>query len=265
MAFSRGFTLIELVITIVLAGILATVSVKFLQFSSQGLVSSAGRQQLAASGYVVNEQVSRAVRNALPGSIRTTIDGQCIEYMPVLAGSTYTSLILGSNISQFLAVPYSQTVSASGYISVYPISASNIYSQSSPGPLTSVTGTVPSGTAEITVTLGAAHTFSTDSPERRFFVSGAPEAICQDGEFLYNYQNYGFISNVANLKAALPTTRAAGRIVLAYPIAIGSLNFRYETPTLSRNGLVVFQYTLQHPTTIESLSLSQQVRVVNVP
>ncbi|MBQ0779683.1 MAG: prepilin-type N-terminal cleavage/methylation domain-containing protein, partial [Thalassolituus oleivorans] len=71
MAFSRGFTLIELVITIVLAGILATISVKFLQFSSQGLVSSAGRQQLAASGYVVNEQVSRAVRNALPGSIRT--------------------------------------------------------------------------------------------------------------------------------------------------------------------------------------------------
>lgn len=261
----RGFTLIELILTIAVAGILAVISVKFISSSSQGFVSSAGRQQLAAAGYVVNEQISRAIRDSLPGSIRTTSDGQCIEYMPVVAASSYTTLVVGDSVTSFLAVPYSLTDSASGYISVYPIPSGNLYAQTNPGSLTANTATVPAGNGEITVTLGAAHTFPSDSPERRFFVSSPPEAICQDGDFLYRYRNYGFISNVASLKAALPTTTAGGRTVLAYPLAIGSLDFRYQSPTLARNGLVVFEYILQHPTTGETLSLSQQVRVVNVP
>lgn len=261
----RGFTLIELVLTISVAGILAVISVQFIQASSQGFVSSAGRQQLGAAGYVVNEQISRALRDSLPGSVRTTSDGQCIEYMPVIAASTYTALVVGDAVTEFLAVPYSLTDSATGYLSVYPIPSGNLYAQSDPGSLTSVIAVVPSGNAEVTVALGASHTFPSDSPERRFFISTSPEAICQDGDFLYRYRNYGFISNIASLKAGLPTTTAGGRSVLAYPLAVGSLAFRYQTPTLSRNGLVVFQYVLQHPTTGESLSLSQQVRVVNVP
>lgn len=260
-----GFTLIELILTIALAGILGVISVKFIQSSSQGFISSAGRQQLAAAGYVVNEQISRAVRDSLPGSIRTTSDGQCVEFMPVVAASTYTSLTVGSSVTQFQAVPYSLTDTVNGYISVYPIPSGNLYAQTDPGSLTPDTANVPSGNSEVTVSLGSAHTFPTDSPERRFFISSSPEAICQDGDFLYRYRNYGFISNVANLKAGLPTTRAAGRTVLAYPLAVGSLDFRYQTPTLSRNGLVIFQYILAHPTTGETLSLSQQVRIVNVP
>ena len=262
---SSGFTLIELVLTIAVAGILGVISVQFIKSSTQGFVSSAGRQQLAAAGYVVNEQISRAIRDSLPGSVRTTSDGQCIEYMPIAAASTYTTLVVGDSVTDFLAVPYSLTDSATGYISVYPIPSGNLYSQADPGSLTSDVATVPAGNTEITVTLGSAHTFPSDSPERRFFVSTSPEAICQEGDFLYRYRNYGFISNVASLKAGLPTTTAAGRTVLAYPLAVGSLDFRYQTPTLARNGLVVFQYILQHPTTGESLSLSQQVRVVNVP
>jgi MSHA biogenesis protein MshO len=262
---AQGFTLIELVLTISVAGILAVISMKFVQSTSQGFVSSAGRQQLGAAGYVVNEQISRSIRDSLPGSIRTTSDGQCIEFMSVVAASTYTTLSVGTSVTSFKAVPYSLTEGVSGYVSVYPIPSGNLYAQLDPGPLTPDTGSVPAGNTEIDVTLGSAHTFPTDSPERRFFVSSGPEAICQDGDFLYRYQNYGFITNVANLKASLPINRAAGRTVLAFPLAVGSLDFRYQTPTLSRNGLVVFEYVLQHPTTGESLSLSQQVRVVNVP
>jgi len=262
---TRGFTLVELVLTIAVAGIVAMISVQFIQSTSQGMIDTAGRQQLAGAGYVVNEQVSRAIRDALPGSIRTTSDGQCIEFMPVVAASTYTDLEVGSAITQFLAVPYSTATAVSGYISVYPMTAANIYSQNDPGPLTPDTGSVPASTAEITVTLGSSHTFPTDSPERRFYVSLAPEAICQDGDFLYRYRGYGFISDVSNLKAGLPSNRAGGRTVLAYPLETASLNFRYLPPTLQRNGLVTFQYALVHPSTGESLELAQQVRIHNVP
>ena len=123
---------------------------------------------------------------------------------------------------------------------------------------------MPAGTTEVDVTLASSHTFPSDSPERRYYLSSAPEAVCQDGAYLYRYRNYGFISDVANLKAALPTNRAGGRTVLAFPLQAGSMTFRFQNPTLARSGLVAFEYVLQHPTR-ETLSMGQQVRLLMFP
>ncbi|MEC8525009.1 MAG: MSHA biogenesis protein MshO [Thalassolituus sp.] len=261
----RGFTLVELVMTMVVATVLATVSVQFIRSSSEGFIASNGRQQLASAGYVVNEQISRALRDALPGSIRTTADNLCVEFMPVVAASMYTDLSVGSDITSFRAAPYSVSQAASGYVSVYPISSANLYAQNDPGPITPDIGSVPAGNVVVDVTLASGHTFPADSPERRYYLSSAPETICQDGAYLYRYRGYGFISDVANLKAALPTNFAGGRSVLAFPLQANSMTFRFQNPTLARNGLVAFEYILQHPTTGETLTLGQQVRVVNVP
>ena len=204
---TAGFTLIELVMSIALMAIVATISVGFVQQSSQGMIDSSGRQQLAATGYVVNEQVSRAVRDSLPGSVRTTPDGQCVEYMPVLAASIYTDLQVGVQVTQMSVVP----------------------------------------------------------SERRFYLAGAPETICQDGNYLYRYRNYGFISDVNNLRAALPASAAAGRSVLAYPLQSNSMDIRYQPATLQRNGLVTIEFVLQHPDTGEVQVIAQQIRINNVP
>lgn len=260
-----GFTLVELVLTISLMAIVATVSVGFISRSSQGMIDTAGRQQLAATGYVVNEQISRAVRDALPGSIRTTSDGLCIEYMPVLAATVYTDLQVGTAVTQMSVVPYATSGSVTGYVSVYPLTADNIYSQSDPGALTPDTATLSGGTSELTLTLGSSHTFPADSPERRVYLSAAPETICQDGGYLYRYRNYGFIANVANLKASLPTTAAGGRSVLAYPLQSNSMDIRYLPATLQRNGLVTIEFVLEHPQTAELQVIAQQIRIHNVP
>ena len=81
--------LVELVMTLVVAAVLGIMSVQFIRSTSEGFISSNGREQLAAAGYVVNEQISRGLRDALPGGIRTTADGLCVEYMPVVAASMY--------------------------------------------------------------------------------------------------------------------------------------------------------------------------------
>ena len=47
---ARGFTLVELVLTIAVAGIVAMISVQFIQSTSQGMIDTAGRQQLAGAG-----------------------------------------------------------------------------------------------------------------------------------------------------------------------------------------------------------------------
>ena len=94
-----GFTLVELVMTMVIAAVLGTMSVQFIRSTSEGFIASNGREQLAAAGYVVNEQISRALRDALPGSIRATADGLCVEYMPVVAASMYTDLSVNSAVT----------------------------------------------------------------------------------------------------------------------------------------------------------------------
>ena len=266
----RGFTLVELVMVIVIISIVGAVSVQFIRHSSQSVIDTAGRQQLAASSAIINEQITRALRDALPGSIRTTADNRCVEYMPVVAASTYTSLTTGGPTASFQAVPYSMTQEINGYVSVYPLADSNLYDLSNPGAITTVSETLPEGNSvatgnPVSVALSPAHTFSNASPVDRFYLSATPVAICQQGNFLYRFSGYGFIANVANLIASLPTDFAGGREVLAFPLVTNSLSFQINAATLVRNGVVTFQYQLQNTRNGDTMDLVQEVHIRNVP
>lgn len=266
----RGFTLVELVMVIVIASIVGAVSVQFIRYSSQSVIDTAGRQQLAASAAIINEQITRALRDALPGSIRATADNRCVEYMPVVAASTYTSLTTGSSTTAFQAVPYSTTQAINGYVSVYPLADNNLYDLSNPGAITTVSETLPAGNSvatgnPVSVALSPAHNFANASPVDRFYLSTTPVAICQQGNYLYRFSGYGFISNVANLVASLPANFANGREVLAFPLVANSLNFQISAATLVRNGVVTFQYQLQNSRNDDVLDSVQEVHIRNVP
>ena len=261
----RGFTLIELIVVIALSSIVAVISVTFIRQTIQGSIDTAARQRLAAAGAIINEQISRVLRSALPGSIRTTSDNRCIEYMPVIAASSYISLVIGTPIAQMQVVPYSSSAAATGFLSIYPFASGNIYDQSDPGALTDFTITIPAASTAQTINFGTTHTFTTESPLRRFYISTAPISICQQGNFLYRYEGYGFVDNVANLVASLPSTQASGREVLGAFIADNSMRFRFTPPTLQRNGVVTFDYTLQDSAGDDELEQSQEVQIRNVP
>jgi len=261
----QAFTLIELLIVLVVGSVLAIISVRFISESGRMLLDSGARQQLAATGSVINEKISRLLRPALPGSIRVTANGRCIEFIPVKVASVYTSLALNMAITDFSAVPVSASEVNSGYAVIYPINQNELYSPSASGALTQAIATLPAGTAAVTVSLSSAHEFLSDSPVRRFYLVTTPEAVCQQGSFLYHFRNYGFIANIASLESSLPASQDAGRDVLAYPLQNNSLNFRYLPPTLRRNGLVTFSYILENPSSDDQLQQTQEVQLRNVP
>ena len=260
----RGFTLIELIIVIVLSSILAVVSVQFISRSVQGALDSANRQQLAATAAVIHEQIAAALRQALPGSVRVSADGRCVEYIPVLAGSVYAALDTSQAITELAVLPASATNSISGYLVIYPL-AGNVYARQNPGPVTLQPVTLAAGTAEQTLTLIDAHRFPLASPTRRFFIADNPQAMCQDGQWLYRYRNYGFVADINDLQAALPVTQASGRDVIAWPLQDHSAEFRIQPPTLQRNALVAYRLTLQNPGSTDMLTLAQEVQIRNVP
>lgn len=256
-----GFTLVELVMVIVLLGIVATISVQFVALSTQGAIDVGSRQQRALSSVVISEQISRSLRGALPTSIRTTPNQSCIEWMPIVAASNYLSLPVGSSPNSFEAVPLSDGRSASGRVVVYGYGR-NVYDLTSPGPV-SPAATMPSGTGPVTVTFdgGATHRFSSQSPEKRFYIVGNPMAFCQQGRFLYRYKDYGINSAPAsNLPVTWPD-----REVLAANLVEDSLQFEVTPQTLQRGAVVSFRMVLEDTGTGETTSLSQEVQVRNVP
>jgi len=62
MAGRRGYTLIELVMVIVLLGIVATVSVRFVALSTRGALDASARQLRALQSVVISEQLTRELR-----------------------------------------------------------------------------------------------------------------------------------------------------------------------------------------------------------
>ncbi len=253
----RGFTLIELIMVIVVASVLGMGVVSFLGHSVEGYVDTAQRQQMAMAGTSAMEKMSRRLRDALPNSIRVGSSGRCIEFIPILAGSEYLSVPIATAASTFDAVTGARASAVTGRVVVYPISTSALYNPSNPGTLTTVDGTLPAGTGQVTVTLDAAHQFVQDSPTRRFFVVNTPMTYCQVGTQLFRYQGYGF-----NSTPAWPPTGGTRTLILDNLVA-NSVTFDYLPATLVRNAVV--NLGLELSVGGENWVLQQQVTLRNVP
>lgn len=255
----KGFTLVELIIVIVLLAIVATISVRFVTLSTGGAIDTAARQQRALATVVVSEQVSRALREALPTSVRS--NGRCIEWMPTIAGSNYLDLPRGANPDSFQAVSLANGQGAGGRIVVYGYGG-NLYNPGSPGPI-SPPATVPAGNGEVTVTFdgGANHRFTRRSPQKRFFVVAEPVTICQSGSFLYHYRNYGIQNSIGTgLPGSMPD-----REVLAANLVSNSVDFEVTPPTLQRGAVVNIAFALEDPDSGEVTQVRQEVQIRNVP
>lgn len=263
-----GFTLVELVIVIVILSIISVISVRFIQFSAQGALDTANRQQLGMAAGIVSEQVSRELRSALPGSVRVNGDQSCIEFIPILTGSRYLDIPLTEPADEFEAVAASPDQSFSGRAVVYSYADGDLYSPGSPGAISDLIATVPQGTGEVTVSFsGGDHEFLEDSPTRRFFIVGEPVALAQEsgGRFLYRYSGYGFQSGACDNLPSTFSTTGASREVVAAPLLPDSLSFDFVPPTLQRNGVITLEFELQSTQSEERIGVAQEVQIRNVP
>jgi len=268
-----GFTLIEIIIVIVVLSVLSIGSAKFISFSAQGYVDTVRRSGLASSASIVNEKISRMVRNSLPGSVRVNATQDCLEFVPVVAASRYVQApIVGYPVSQseVHVVPVDAALAQAGYLAIYPVTEdiNEIYDgATSPGIISnntaSVTGT-SNGASVFTFDGGSTFQYSQGSPQKRLFITDTPVAFCQDGGNLFFYRNYGFVGDIANLAAALPAT-IPNRLLVANEIQADSVVFSILEASLRRNAIVAYEFEFENSVSNETLVINQEVQIRNVP
>ena len=277
-----GFTLIELIIVIVVLAIMSFGTTQFIVNSSQSYMDTAVRERQGSAARMVVEKISRELRGALPNSVRV-IDrdgaisadnqGDCVEFVPALGGSVYTSLPLLASAASFSSVPFEVDAappvsSALGSISraaVYPINATDIYALSASSAISSVidTSSVLEGSSEVTVQLQALHQFPLDSPSRRWFMVTAPVSFCIDSDArLFRYGDYGFIDSPQPTPGGFGggNEQVPKRSLLAKGASGG---FIMVPATLQRNALV--QLNLDIRDRGEGVTINHEVQLRNVP
>lgn len=272
--FSAGFTMIELIMVIVILSILALGSVQFISYSVEGYVNTVRRSMISSSATIINEKISRALRDSLPNSVRINADKTCVEFIPILSATLYIQAPIVSNPepqTQVHAVPIDTQLTQTGYLSIYPLASNTnaLYDKSvNPGVISSQTASVTSsiGGADVfTFNSGGSFQFLQTSPQKRLFITGQPQAFCQIENELYFYRNYGFITDITSLPDNLPTV-VPNRLLISNNLRKSTLKFTYLPSSLRRNAIISYELTLQDYSNIsENLVINQDIQVRNVP
>lgn len=88
---TRGFTLVEVIVVMVITSILAGIMVLFIRRPVQSYVDTAARADMADVAEIALRRMTRELRGALPNSIRLSVIGNIsmLEFIPTKAGGNY--------------------------------------------------------------------------------------------------------------------------------------------------------------------------------
>lgn len=282
---SSGFTLVELVITLAVSGIVVSFVSMFIAGPVQGYADQTRRLQLVDLAEGSLRRIARDVRRALPNSVRVggagtvvalellnTVDGVRYRAGPPPAAADnqldFTSLDTRFNsVGVFTAIakPFSSTTH---YLSVYNVGVpgANAYELANvitpPGTQIDIdTDAVP---GEDNVVLSPGFRFRFESPAQRLFlVDGPVSYLCDTGPgTLVRYADYTIAADHTTRDSAAELL-GSGASATVIANRIGSCRIDYTAGTAQRAGLVSLELTVSDSG--ENVSLLHQVHVDNVP
>ncbi len=283
---ARGFTLVELVVVITIAGIVGTMATYFIVNVMQGYDDQTRRAALVDAAESALRRMQRDVRRALPNSIRLVNEGngngRVLELLQTLDGGRYRAAppggaaellnFAGADTDFDMLGNLLCTTPCAGYTNHMLV----IYNLGQAG-ADAYTGTNVIATGTIAVGLGTAadgvsdhitiapgFQFAFESPNQRFFIVDTPVTYLCDtaARTLTRYDGYNLtaaqIDTDVNLLAAGATSALVANNITACTID-------YQTGTSLRAGLVTLALTVSDVATNERIRLLHEVHVDNVP
>jgi len=226
---SRGFTLFEMVLTLIVSSILVMGIAGFVELGAKGYVDSVDRQRLQTQAQFVLEKISREFRHAVPNSFSNS--GDCLSFYPIVYSGFYA--VEGADIRFLIGnanVP--EPLPADLSLVINPTRQDDLNAGYSVGSFSNVLNYYSIS--------GAASSLSSGSVNRRHYIYSTDGLV-----------EYCFIS---------------GRIMrnnVQVADNVSSASFQYLEPTLQRGGLVHIK--LAFVQNDETSYYQQDVQVLNVP
>ena len=293
---SRGFTLIEAILVIVLTGILGGMVAVFIKAPVESYMDMSRRAALTDVADTAVWRMARDIRLALPNSVRnpsTVGQDQCVEFMPTKSGGRYratqTAALTGDILDFSTAdasfdmlgvngsLPASEQIAANDIVAVYNdgSTSGNAYIGSNAVQISSIAAGGTAGTTKINfvatgTTIFARKTLPSPSPANRFQVLSSNEQVVSymcSGNTLFRYSR-----DITALTAAWaqPTTCAAmasGATAATLATNVTSCSIKYEPPGTGAGGgrFGIVSISLAMTQSGESVNLYHQVKVDNTP
>ena len=280
---ARGFTLVELVITIAVGSVVVAFMAMFIVMPMNAYSTQTQQAALVDAADSALRFMARDLRSALPNSVRVTSSGTvtALELLATADGARYQDGGPLSNPALALdfttadtafatTVPFTQLAlpwsSSSYYLSIYNVGVpgANAYAMANVITPAGTTITITAGATpnQNLVTLTPPFQFAFGSPGKRvYLVSGPVSYLCDTGAgTLTRYSGYTIASAQP---ASAATLGAAGATAALVAGNMGSCQFKLTSGTAQRNALATLK--LQITQNGQSVQLLNEVQVVNAP
>jgi len=96
---SKGFTLIELVITIVVGGIIFGIGYEIFKPMVEGFIMARDYSVIYSNGNYAINRMSFDIRNAIPNTVRVSPDGTAVEFAEMKSSGYYSPVSGSDNIT----------------------------------------------------------------------------------------------------------------------------------------------------------------------
>lgn len=240
----QGFTLMEMVITIILLGIVGVMSVQMILPIISGYNDARTTDQLYNEAKFAIERIDRELRMAIPNTVRTVASDTGVQF-GLLADAAYYSDSPASN-SQ---IEVDATMGGAGgltvgdQLSVYNTNPGNFYNSTR---VYQVTAPPVANIVQLNRPL-VPH-----SPSRRFYMLNTPVTFYHSGTQLLRSFGYGLGS---------VNYGTSGGDVLATKVQ--NATFTYSPGTLSRNAYLQINLTMSNGGL--TLNYSHRIHIRNMP
>ena len=284
---SKGFTLIELCMVMVLLGMTAMGAGGIIKASSQIFIDVSEREALTSNVRFSVERLNREIRTALPNSVRVFSDEtvKCLEYIPTLVIGISLEVPAvpeatdpeGADTTLTLVRFDDSLLSGVVHVVVNPLAVDQVYDTIEKSTIRYALDSEGRGSiGKIidnlwTIELEEQVYFKENSPTKRIFFVNEPVAYCASEGLLTRYTDYGFngIELDENGKALTgqldindePLTGVG--VLMAESIDLAGTSFTVKKASSFRNTLV--DITLQFSKNTEYLTFHNQAQVLNVP
>lgn len=252
---AKGFTLVEMVMTIIIMGIVFIGVGGFIEIGSKGYADSIDRQRLQNQAQFVIEKLSREIRHAVPASFNTYNDSdgsKCLSFYPIERAGFYYRNELNSTVSFTTDNQGSRLSNSSGSrLVINPSQAADLQDSGRSVALSGCLNESDSSCEEQALgsnvyTYAVNDSFASYSIASRYYTYSDLTAYC--------------ITSAGEIRKAIGS---GNFVTVGNSLQFSDSQFLYSEPTLQRGGLV--HMDLLFVNNGEESFYKHDVQVLNVP